>query len=405
MSVTAIPNQPIGFVPSRLQGALCGDPVEFTPVVAGDLMNFQMQYVPCGSDGLLANPTFDGPSSWFYDGWTFGENEVCRAGDNSNTIPPLFDTSFNPTVGVQYFVEVIVTSIRGSVNWAFGGVGGVISAPGSYRFSVVAVNTAGMFFRPVGSDASMCFIYAQAMLQNSEPTVDIIDLDGNVLESFDFTTDPDNFDFDGLFMTFSVTASEDWLPCFRFRVTDPCDDAVYTSQAFTFANADLTIPVRACNAGAAMGFSDDFQAMTRLVAKISRPKYDYDEAVTRGTNGYVDNYFVQRKTTMDLCVDDAGEVTHRFLSTLPLYDHVYFRQDEYRVKAESYEPGYGDVWDSAGPIIIAIEPKREDVRKVRCGPDVFGGCPPPPNYLVQGTGPNNDYVLLQGGGRIRLHGA
>jgi hypothetical protein len=52
---------------------------------------------------------------------------------------------------------------------------------------------------------------------------------------------------------------------------------------------------------------------------------------------------------------------------------------------------------------MKVRMKEELFRNVMCGEENTAGCVPPPNFLVQRRGPNEDYVTLQTGDRIALH--
>ena len=411
MSLQPIPNQPIGFVATRLKGALCGsDPTEVLPTVAGDVLSFQFQHSACdNTTGFIGDQNFEDSTAWRnLGGWVFGAAVVCKERNSASLA--LEYAGWSPTIGVTYQLNVIVDSLTGSVNQSnfitvtLGGVSNTIYGPGNYLFNIDAISNGRLLFVASNASVSACMSLAQVVLLEAENDIVIKDIDGLTIETFTYDTDPGGYLYSGGFLTVFLQVDENWGPCFTITIEDPCNEVEYTSQRLAFAQEDQTIPIKACNAGAGMGFSADFAPIARYISKLSRSTFAYEEGVERGTNGYINNYYGERLRTMSLAVDDAGEIAHNFLSSLSLWDHVYFEQDEYRVKGESYEPDYADIYDAHGSIILAVEPKQESLRKVRCGPDVTMGCVPPPNYLVQGVGPNDNYVLLQAGGRVRLHG-
>lgn len=409
MSLQAIPNQPIGFVPTRLQGALCGaDPTEQLLVADGDIITFQFGYTTCENAGEIGDPTFDDPDQWRnLGGWEFGESQVCKEG-GSNALAIQY-TGWSPSIGTLYQLVVNVTSLQGlstEVNylmWELGGSQGFIFAAGQYIFTIDATTTQRLQFTASSAGMAVCIDLAQVTVLDAANDITIVDLDDNVVATFTYDDDPQVFDYSGGYMTANFLADADWGSCWRIRVDDPCAEVEYTSQQVNLVNQSETILITTCNASPGMGFGQGFTPRGRYQAKLVRSTFSYNEEVERGTNGYVNNYYVERLRSMELRIDDAGEVANNFLSTLPLYDHVYLGQEEYRVKGDGYEPDYGDVWEAHGNVVLSVEPKQEAMRKVRCLPDVAMGCAPPPNYLVQGTGPNEDYIVLQTGGRIKLH--
>ncbi len=413
MSLQAIPNQPIGFVPSRLQGALCGaDPTEVLPISDGDNIGFQFRFSPCEGTERIGDPTFTDESQWRNQGgWAFAGATVCKVSGAASLALEYDDWS--PTVGTLYQVDLIVDNFNplaspGTVSadfieWSLGGVSGRLYANGTYSFTVVALTTQRLTFTARTGSRPLCISRAQVTEIAADNEVRIVDLDGFTIEAFGYDTTPEVFDYSNGYMTLNIPADADWGNCFRIEVDDPCNAVVYTSQIVNFTDPAKTIKIRACNVSDGMGFGSGFAPEARYISKLVRSTFDYNEGTERGTNGFINNYFAERLRSMEFRVDDAGEIAHDFLSTLPLWDHVYFGQAEYHVKPEGFEPDWGDIYEAHGSIIMPVEPKQEAMRKVRTMPDILGGCVPPPNFLVQGTGPNNDYITLNTGGRIALH--
>lgn len=409
MSLQPIPNQPVGFVATRLQGALCAaDPEDSLLVSDGDTLGFQFRFSTCDNAGEIGDPTFINPDDWRnLGGWVFDNATVCKVTGASAL--SLEYALWTPDPGTQYQLTVIVTSLTGLptevnyIQWRLGGASGFMFGPGSYTFVVDAITAQRLSFTASSANTAACLSLAQVAVLDADNSVTIVDPDGTTIEVFTYDTNPEIFDYSGGYMTVRLPVDEDWGNCFRIVVDDPCAEVEYTSQLVQFINANATIKIRACNASSGMGFGAGFAPEARYISKLVRSTFDYEEGVERGTNGVINRYYAERLRSMEFRADDIGEIGHDFLSTLPLWDHVYLGQEEYSFKAESFEPDYGDVWEAHGAVIMSVEPKRENMRKVRCVADDQGGCVPPPNYLVQGTGPNNDYITLQTGGRIKLH--
>jgi hypothetical protein len=182
--------------------------------------------------------------------------------------------------------------------------------------------------------------------------------------------------------------------CYTFELTDGCDDTTLISGCLNIGNHECTMLVTACSSTEVMGFRDGFTPTMRVCADIIRPRFKYEFGEERLSNGLMNRYYADRQRTMELRIGRLGEFGHEFISTLPLWDHVYFGAEAYVVTSDSYEPDYGDVYSAHGSVVLNVTPYQEKATKVRCVED-SGGCAPPPNYWVQGTGPNEDYILQE----------
>ena len=151
-----------------------------------------------------------------------------------------------------------------------------------------------------------------------------------------------------------------------------------------------------------MGLPGSFTPRLRVEGKVVRLRGEYDVSEERRSNGRWNRHYADLQLKYELRIDLQNERTLQYLAALPLFDHFYVEQQEYSIDAEPFEPTYEDVFDAVGGLILNIRPKQELIRNVRCDAENLAGCPPPPNYLVQGTGPNTDYILTQAGDRILL---
>jgi hypothetical protein len=114
-------------------------------------------------------------------------------------------------------------------------------------------------------------------------------------------------------------------------------------------------------------------------------------------------HYIDRQTIYDLRIDLQNEYAMPFVAALPVFNHFYIGQQEYFIDADEVSPTYSDIFDATGGVEMKVRPKQELFRNVMCGEENTAGCVPPPNFLVQRRGPNEDYVTLQTGGRIALH--
>ncbi len=394
--ITPIPNQPIGFAPSLLQGCFCDQPEDRLIVSDGDNLLFQFGQTTCEEEQILPHPHFTDPDAW--TNWEISEDSACWVTGLRTTMD---ETTFSPSIGTLYYMVVTVTEFVGSgqVVWYCGGQSGAITGVGTFSFTFLAGFTNGLAFSVQGDMVNVCFSSVEMYVQSTGVEIRVMDIEGDTIEAFTYVGNPEYFTYMGPFLTVEIPVDPDW-ECFSLVAVEDCTREALHSQQIQVVDEDCTLAIRACNAGANMGFSAGFQPTMRIRGKINRPTYQYEEEVERSTAGRVDNYYAQRTRTLELRVDQMGEKAHEFLSSLPLWDHVYIGDIEYHVKGENYEPAYSDVWDSHGAILMPIEPKEDALRKVRCGPD--NGCEPlvpepePPTGVDDpdfSTGGLNDVVL------------
>ena len=132
----------------------------------------------------------------------------------------------------------------------------------------------------------------------------------------------------------------------------------------------------------------------RVYSKLVRPVFEYEEQRQRLSDGTIDIFYADRQRVLELRLGRLAWWAHDVLSSFAVQDHFYVGVDEYAIDPDGFEPAYGDVWDDQGDVLVKVRPKAELMRKVRCEED-DGGCAPPPNYLVQGTGPNENWVTSE----------
>ncbi len=401
MSFVPIPNQPLAFNTTRLAGCLCEGPQERVLMRTDDTLRFQVQldnFEGCVGDELLASPTFADPADWLAEGgWEIQENQTCY------TAPPLrdppcerlADLSFTPTAGTFYVIEVVVLSMGACpVEGYFGGQTFLITKPGTSTFSVQALGPGGLRFC---ASCDICIAMASVKEYEFGVTVELLPegaISGAV-DDFTFSSNPERFVITPTSMTVSYPMT--YIPngCYYVRLTDECSLSQISSSPVNVGDHECTVLVQCCNSGNAMGFDlTDFNPEVRLYGKLVRSTYDYDTSEDRWSNGKVSRNYADRRRTMELRIDRLGEYGHDFVSTFPLWDRLIIDGYEYIAKAEPYEPDYTDVWDDVAPVIVKLEPKEELVRKVRCAED-DGGCFVPPNFWVENTGPNTDYILTE----------
>lgn len=401
--ITAIPDQPIDFTGSHLIGCDCDTiipPILFNPE-ADDII-FQMGVSDC-SDNLIDNPNFVGVNWRAGLGWTLFQGEACGAAVMGAT---LTETSFTPTPGTEYTLILNITSVRDTVTWAFGGSSGTLGTSGTTTgayiatFSITATAAAGLVITLDTDDSAVCMSLLSVTEASRDITVDLISSAGATLLSFNPASDPEAFDFTDGIMTFTAgLAGEDISGCFNIRVTEDCggEETVLESNSIRATLDTCTIKIRACNG---LGFTTPLEL--RIAGKVGRPSWEYDVSEERRSNGRIVRNYIDAERTVSMFIRFQSEHTHRFLSKLPLFSSVFVEDEEFIVNADGYEPGYGDVFIGTGGVEIKMKPKQELRRTVLCDEEA-APCPPPPNLWVQGTGPNDDLILLQNGKAVLLH--
>lgn len=398
MSLTVIPNQPIAFQDSRILGCSCFDPDEVLLASSTDTLSFQVQWVGCLGDEQLDSPSFESAGDWLASNWNISTGHACATSSGSDYLQ---EASFNPTAGHVYFVRITVESMvngdarDSGLDVTFGGaLSETITSSGTFAYITISTSTAPLVFQRTHTDVDVCLAMAEVYEMTPDLTVDLLQ-GASVIETFDYDSNPERFSLNNGYLTVSLPFSEIEPDdgCYNIRITDGCDETTLTSQLVNIGSHSCTLVITACNASDSMGFSG-FVASMRVIAKVTHPTFEYDVQEERLSNGFINRYYADRRRKMELRIDRLGEFGHDFISTLPLYDHVYIEDAEYVVSADGYAPGYGDVYDAFGGIILQIEPKQELARKVLCGED-DGGCAPPPNYWVENTGPNSDYILQE----------
>lgn len=402
--ITAIRNQPINFAGSLLAGCVCDEmapPLLFDP--ENDNLIFHLGYQVCASGtNLIDNPDFVG-ANWATTGlgWTIGTGRACGGGV---ALASIADTSFNPVPGTMYVFTIEVRSITDIVNFTIGGFGAPISSVGTWTYSFTAISTAPFSLVLESDLTTICLSSVALYVATNDIVVDILNSDGGVEGSFNPTSDPENFIFDGTRLVFDATLGALGLSgCFTVRVTETCGDeeVVLTSQSLTTATVPCSVKVRACAGMEVLGFAN-YPLEIRLDAKLVRPIWEYDVSDERRSNGRNLRHYADTQRRMEFRIGLQSEFVHPFIAMLPMFPHVYLGQDEYSFDAEEYAPLYADVFDGTGGVVMTCRPKQELLRVVLCGPEP-DGCPPPPNLWVQGTGPNNDLILTEDGRSVLLN--
>ena len=406
--ITGIPNQPLSFVPSLLQGCAC-DPLVPQLLIHPEEDNiiFQLGIDLCpGAESEIDNTDFQGANWKGGLGWTLFPGRACGTGIAGASLQ---DDSFSPEVDKWYTITFIVESVTDTVSWSIGGTSGTFGTTGTttngFTFTTTfqASSTAPLMITLDTANSSICLNMIAAYEANRDLTVEIIDAEGSVYTSFDTTADAEYFTFEDTIVGVNIPMSDVGIDgCFTVKVRNECgaNDIVLESQQLRTTTDECTLKIRACNDSFSLGFLPT-PLEIRVEGKVTHPTWEYEVSGERMSNGRQVNSYVDRQRSMELRIGLQSEYVHPFLSALPVFSHFYVGQTEYVFDGEPYEPGYADVFDGTGTVIMKIRPKQEIFRRVACAEE-SSGCVPPPNLWVQGTGPNENYILTQAGQTIEL---
>lgn len=403
MSFTTIPNQPVNLVGSTLQGCLCDPLTPNTLIGSQDQLQFAVRAFSCANATQLLTQDFTS-SDWRANiGFVIAPGSACCSTGNAGA--SLTNNATITIPGETYELRLNFTYVQGTIEVAIGGLVFLVTEPGQYSYTFTATSTQRLRITLVDGTSLMCLDNAQLFEGNKSLTVDLIDPDTEyVMYSVNAADDPEAFSYSGDSVVVTVEMAEAGITgCFRVRLTD-CDDEVgVTSQTFqVISDTSCTLLFSACNDYAAMGLPEGFTPRMRANAKLVRPSWEYDVSEERRSNGRWSRHYADRQTRYELRIDLQSEFTLPFISAWPVFHHFYVGQQEFSIDPEAIEPTYQDVFDGTGGVVLSVRPKQELLRNVRCEAENEAGCPPPPNYLVQGTGPNTDYILTQAGDRILL---
>jgi len=369
MSLIPIPNQPLNFLPGMV---IADCPDKCVPLLfkEGDALIFQILQTVCpGTEGLVTNPDF--LSGWTQSGgWVISQGDTCGGNQFGGTLQ---NVGFVPVVGTTYTVQIEVTSISGAgVLVSIGGYEWPIADVGTHTFTFTASDVSGFRIILVNEGSAACLSSAQVFPGNTSITVDVVQGETTV-ESFNPEDNPEYFQYIGEHVVF-IAPVPDGLDEgeFHVEISDDCTEAM-CSQPMMLDECKQTILMRVCNDYEAMGFKP-VRFDVRLASSLTRPRYEYEVAEQRLSNGFIDRHYIDRQRVMSLSIERQDDRLHPFISAMPMFDHFYIGADEYSIDADGYEPEYGEE-TSVGAVLFNVRPKQELLRKVLCD-EVGEGCDP-----------------------------
>lgn len=379
--IQAIRNQPFQFgnnlYPRSLALMCCADDPVPSLIAATDEVWAQATLTQCGDeDGIVIS---GGPDGW--DDWVAGDG-FFLSGTSYVLAAPIPGTSIsileNAVAGTQYTIQIEVANVTGTAYVIFGGVQSPNLSDGLNEFLITA-NSASPFELIVDSGT----ITVNSVVVTSLNTdVSAIFHQGSIDLVFERTDYPNNFYFFNGGFTFHMPMSTVGITegCFTLELRDNCSDTGMTSQVFKIVDANCeTFLIRACNDYDNMGFVVPFVPRIRIPASMGWPSYNTDVQEERHSDGEIFRPYGDRTRTMTVKTGILNEFDHAFLSTLPIWDHVYIgagvQAQEVVVSKGKYEPLYGEDQNLNGSVVFDVTPKAELVRKVQCGP-ALDGCAP-----------------------------
>lgn len=389
--IARIQNQPFAFG-SNLNprtvslGCACDEEPVPSLIAVGDDVWAQAQMLPCSVGGSTTGGLFTGgpegwddwvaEDGWFIDGLGFYRYNGSISGNYS-----LSYDLVQAVAGDAYTIQITVSSVSGTVYVSYGDIEFEITTDGAYEFNVPAAeNNSGLVITmPDGGGVTVESVIVSTL--DIDVTA-IFHHDGGD-EVFDQSAYPGIFNFINGTVTLHMSLSATGISsgCFTLELISNCNDNSITSQTFKVVNNGLpdgdcdTLLIRACNDYDNIGFSVPFVPRIRILARMGWPVYSTEVLEERDSTGKITRSFGDRTKTLTIKTGILNEWDHAFLSTLPIWDHVYIENQEVVVANGKYEPLYGEGQWLNGAVTFDVSPKAELVRKVACGP-AGTGCDP-----------------------------
>lgn len=393
MSIRAIRNQPFQFGsnirPRSLgMGCDCGETAMPSYITLDDEIWAQATLTLCADEEDKIFHGYTDNWSGFNEigAWTFFEGNWNLQGYNPGST---LSNDFIPVVGKRYILTITGFTL-GTLQVDMGGASYTITASTEadvYTFEFTASITQQMYITATDNGgANISDIY---LVEANTDVTAIFHQDGETDIVINQGDAPGYFIFyDGGF-TFQIPMEDTGLAsgCFTLELRDNCSDTGIISQQFSIIENDCdTLLIRACNDYANMGFGIPFAPRIRIPARMGWPSYNSTVEEERYSDGVIMRPTGDRTSSLTIKTGILNEYDHAFLSSLPLWDHVYVGEGdlarEVVVQEGKYEPLYGDDQWLNGAVTFDVSPKAELVRKTLCGP------------ALEGCSPANDPICL-----------
>jgi len=213
-----IPNQPIVFN----ETANCWLEDSGLKVLAqyGDITQFQMKLIPCGSDlNLIQNGNFEDDHFWTTtsSAWTIVDGTAVKSQGISGQLSQSAPATDGTLVRITF--DIIINQGEVRVSWS--GQDTIITESGSYEFWVRADDAADIAFTSSGSTIAT-LSNVQLISVNTNFTVNIVDESDTIVQTL--VTSDGYFDFSGGYFTCFIDWEVIGIPegCYTLQVIDPC---------------------------------------------------------------------------------------------------------------------------------------------------------------------------------------
>lgn len=370
--------QPINFNQPPFMGCACEiDGNARTLVLRDDMIVFQLRKTPCDDDTLL----FSALTSLVPDepGWTYTTYGDLRVVPGLGTVNGV--ASFSVVVGMSYRIDVVGANLHDAgFSLSMGGHVFDVDASGDHTFVFTATTSGSLTLTSTNESG---FLLGGLNVYDFGFGVQIIvtDKDGDhaPLTYADHTS---WFTFAADTVTVTMPVSAALVPvgeCFTITVEDTCDGgSSVTSQSLRVVVPDCSlITFRGCLDGEAMGFQP-FAPRLTVPATVGRASWKTEGEEEHASDGTRRITSANRELILSVRTGAIGYDDHNFLSSLPLWDHVYVYQGshilEVQAAMDGYEPSY-DVSDTVGTVEFNVKLRQELVNKVACGA-LGDGCSP-----------------------------
>jgi hypothetical protein len=299
---------------------------------------------------------------------------VCDADVNTNAQCGVINSEFEAKTGVDWGANF--STPTASFAWAIS-LGGMTltSLTSSVRFNATAIQTGTL----TQSVLTSGIVYDYSLRVQGSSGESITVKMGTQTSSHNTNGTDQTFtgqitaDGTDLVLEFISTAGSKSMTIehFRLEATNASLVPDYKSNPFELlTDHDRTVVVNASTSNDAFGMEYDDTIWTpRLRMKgytaPSDTPYKNDRESLTTSVGNRKNYYLRRRKSRVLVVDQEPEFIHDWLSLLCGYDHVYVDNIEYFVDDDAYNPIVWNKFRSFGATEINISEKIQDVAKVR----------------------------------------
>jgi hypothetical protein len=393
MSLFPIGAQPIDFG-NNPSFADCEDVQPPLLMDTTDTLLFQLGIGCCDENPLITEPDFR--TGWLTAGrWTVVQGQAFSTDGAQQA--SIEWPNLTPTPGDIYCISIDFSEVGGAgVIVRFGGGEWAVGQGGVWSVTHVATDTNVLSIQLVQAGSNVTMASAQVFEGPDDIEVELFDCEGDtVLFTATLNTTPQYFQIfeDVLLVNIPMEDTGITDGCFRVRALFDCAYGDAPIESTTVIKVDTaqcrgTIKLRVCNDAPKMGVAPGYFEQ-RIAASLVRPRWNIDLQEQRQSDGRIVRTYADRTTTWELWVEPVGYSHHQFLSSLPLWDHLYLQGVEWAAQGAEYTPDYTGR-TTVGGITLELRPRKELLRAVQCA-TIGEGCDPandpicsPLNFVVGG---------------------